>query len=216
MTNLVFDIETIPQRAPLSDTQSEELTKKLNNYLAKRIDTDTEEARRLLMGTSPYFGEVVCIGLGFDSANGEFKTKALIGTEEELLTEFWNIVKGFNGTYVSYNGLEFDVPFIISRSMKLGIAPTNKTFIETRRFQKHPHFDVKQIMSDWDRYRSCTLNLACDHLGIVSPKEGEIKAKDVAQAFADGHIDKIAEYCLRDIEATNEVFKFVKRYTIMR
>jgi len=73
--------------------------------------------------------------------------------------------------------------------------------------------DVKQIVSDWDRYRSCTLSLLCDHLGVPSPKEGEIKAKDVEAAFKAGGIDKIAAYCERDIVATNEVFKIVKQYT---
>jgi len=213
MTELCFDIETIPQQAPLTDVQSEELDKKLKSYLSRRPDDEDQvEARRLLMGTSPYFGEIVCIGLGYESKSG-YKTKALIGDERNILIEFNNIISKFSGIYVSYNGLEFDVPFISGRAMKHKIIINNKNFLETRRFQKKPHFDVKQIVSDWDRYRSVTLSLLCDHLGIPSPKEGEIKAKDVEAAFLAGGIDKIAAYCLRDIVATDAVYQIVRQYT---
>lgn len=212
-----FDIETVPQISPLSNIQTEELSRKLDNYLSKRSENeDIEEAKRLLMGTSPYFGEIICIGLGGEDASGEFKSLSIIGTEKEILQKFWKRITDFRGTFVSYNGLEFDVPFILARSMKHGIKVTNKTFIDTRRFQRYPHFDVKQILSDWDKFRSCTLHLACDHLGIPSPKEGEIKAKDVAQAYADGRIDEIQKYCLRDVRATLQIFKIVREYTIIK
>lgn len=182
--------------------------------MAYHADEDIDEARRRIMGTSPYFGEIVCIGLGYET-NGSFKTKALVGPEEQILTEFWEILDKFNGTFVSYNGIDFDVPFTLSRSMKHGISITNKSFMDTRRYQRRPHFDIKQILSDWDRYRSVTLHLACDHLGVPSPKDG-LKAKDVWKAFAEGRIDDIAEYCLKDIVATYQVYTIVKNYTIMR
>jgi hypothetical protein len=211
---LCFDIETIPQIAPLSDIQSEELNRKLENYMAYHTNEDPEEAKRKLMGTNPFFGEIVCIGLGYE-ANGSFKTKALIGEEKQILTEFWEILSKFNGTFVSYNGIEFDAWFVITRTMMYNITITNKNFIDTRRFQKRPHFDVKQILSDWDKYRSITLNLACDYLGVSSPKDG-LKAKDVWQAYAEGRIDEIAEYCLKDITATYQIYNIVKNYTLMR
>lgn len=216
MDSLSFDIETIPQRAPFSIIQEEEFSRKLETYLSKRSEEDVEEAQRLLMGTSPYYGEIICIGLGYENGDGEFKTRSLIGEEPLILTNFWNLISKFTGTFVSYNGLEFDVPFILARSMKHNIKVTNKNFIDTRRFQKYPHFDVKQVMSDWDRFRSCTLRLACDHLGIPSPKENDIKAKDVAKAFAEGRIEEIQEYCLRDVKATLQIFKIVKNYTIIK
>lgn len=214
MNTLCFDIETIPQPTTLTSIQEEELNRKLENYIFKNPSADLEETKRLIMGTSPFFGEIVCIGLGHD--DGDFKTKALIGEEINILQDFWKILQKFNGAFVSYNGLEFDVPFIIARSMKHRIEVTNKSFIDTRRFQKYPHFDVKQIISDWDRYKSCKLQLACDLLNVDSPKEGEIKAKDVAQAYREGKIDKIVEYCLKDIVATYEIYNIVKQYTFIR
>lgn len=212
MNALSFDIETIPQLNP-SPIQLEELSRKKENYSAKHLEEDDAEVTRLLMGTSPYFGQIICIGMGwYSDADRQYKSKGIIGDEPEILRTFWTSIAKFNGIFVSFNGLEFDVPFIIARSMKHRIKITNNNFLDTRRFQRFPHFDVKQVMSDWDRYRSCTLNLACDHLGIPSPKDGEIKAKDVADAYSRGEINKIEEYCLRDVKATLDIYEIVAQY----
>jgi predicted PolB exonuclease-like 3'-5' exonuclease len=211
MKSLTFDIETIPQRAPLSEIQQEELTKKINRYMARRPEEDEEEVKNLIMGTSPYFGEIVTIGLYFNDSDGDEST-ALIGDEEEILNRFWTILNKFKGVFVSYNGLTFDIPFILKRSMKYKILPTNREFLKTRRYTTYPHFDVKEVIADFNKYEAPTLHLACEHLGIPSPKEGEVKANEVAQAFADGRIQEIADYCVRDVIATFKVFERINSY----
>tara|TARA_B100000287_G_C20615254_1_gene773758 strand:- start:129 stop:782 length:654 start_codon:yes stop_codon:yes gene_type:complete len=212
---LVFDIETIPQQSELSKAQETHLDKQLTKRLGKDYldDPDYEETKRLIMGTSPYLGEICCIGIKKVLSNGQFDNVALKGAEPDILTRWWGIVSKHRGQYVHYNGLGFDVPWIIKRSMFHGIRPTSKDFLELRRFQKYPHFDIQQILADWDRFNIISLDLACDFLGVPSPKEGEIAAKDVAQAYADGKIDQIAEYCLRDVESTHQVYKIVTSYT---
>ncbi len=215
MDILVFDIETIPQQSELSKAQETHLDKQLTKRLGKDYldDPDYEETKRLIMGTSPYLGEICCIGIKKVLSNGQFDNVALKGAEPDILTRWWGIVSKHRGQYVHYNGLGFDVPWIIKRSMFHGIRPTSKDFLELRRFQKYPHFDIQQILADWDRFNIISLDLACDFLGVPSPKEGEIAAKDVAQAYADGKIDQIAEYCLRDVESTHQVYKIVTSYT---
>ena len=215
MDILVFDIETIPQQSELSKAQETHLDKQLTKRLGKDYldDPDYEETKRLIMGTTPYLGEICCIGIKKVLSNGQFDNVALKGAEPDILTRWWGIVSKHRGQYVHYNGLGFDVPWIIKRSMFHGIRPTSKDFLELRRFQKYPHFDIQQILADWDRFNIISLDLACDFLGVPSPKEGEIAAKDVAQAYADGKIDQIAEYCLRDVESTHQVYKIVTSYT---
>ena len=136
----------------------------------------------------------------------------LTGTEKELLKNFWDVIgKVPTATWVSFNGLKFDVNFIVMRSLYHKILPTNKNFLNTSKFRKYPHFDVMAWMADWG-YPSPTLDIACDIAGVQSSKEGEIKAKDVAQAFEDGKIDEIAEYCEEDVCATLEVYLQLKHY----
>jgi len=218
MNTLTIDIETVPLDV-LTETQQEELDKKITSY--KRFNEVTseniEDVTSLLMGTNPYFGKIVCIGIKQTMASGAYDEKAIVGTEKEILCEFWRVLSKFpQGLFITYNGLSFDVPFILKRSMVHKLVPTNKPFLDTRRFSKYPHFDVKAVLSDFDRYNSCTLKLACEHLGIPSPKEGEIAAKDVAKAFKQGRIDAIAEYCLKDVQATFDAYKIIKKYTFIR
>ena len=214
MDIIVFDIETIPQQTELNDVQQTYLDKQLTKRLgADYLDNPNyEETKRLVMGTSPYLGEICCIGIKKVLTNGQFDTLALKGPEPDILTRWWGIVSKHRGQYVHYNGLGFDVPWIVKRSMKHGIRPTSKDFLDLRRFQKYPHFDIQQILADWDRFNIISLDLACNFTGVPSPKEGEIAAKDVAQAYADGKIEQIAEYCLRDVESTHQLYKIVSAY----
>lgn len=143
------------------------------------------------------------------------QTKTLIGPEKDILQNFWEILGKLEKdrtTFVSYNGIGFDVPFINIRSLYYNIIPTNQAFLNLRRFQKYPHFDVMQWLANWDNMAKISLELACETMKIDNPKSGDIKAKDVAQAFKDGFIKKIAEYCERDVKATLELYLKVKHY----
>lgn len=221
MKTITFDIETIPQRSDLSPAQVVELEKRENKYYwnKDREDCDQEDVRKMLMGTNPLLGEIVCIGLLGHSDSGASTSKSLFVTdgirEKEMLEEFWEILgnpKSKGSLFVSFNGLGFDVPWIIKRSMVNGILPTNNEFLNTRRYLKYPHFDVLQVLADYSPRDYMTLDLACDMLGVETPKDGEIKAENVAQAFKDGQIQEIADYCLKDIEATYKVYEIVSKY----
>lgn len=207
-----FDIETIPQRGPLSRAQEDWLADKLEQAMSRASENESrEEVRRKIMATSPFLGEIVCISLG--EVNGsKMRTESIIGDEKEILEKFWKMIGNVsNGLYVSFNGLKFDVNFIALRSLHHKVKVTNKEFLNTSKFRKFPHFDVMQWMSDWG-YPSPRLDIACDLAGVKSSKEGEIKAKDVAKAFNDGRIAEIAEYCEEDVRATIEVYLQVRNY----
>jgi len=222
LDTLTFDIETIPQQAPLTTIQQEELERHLEKTYSKNVDwTDVEKEnyKRLIMATNPIFGEIICIGLHRTTKNSnhylyDSKTLTLntVGSEKQILTSFWKILEHFNGIFISFNGLDFDVPFIIKRSMKYNILPTNNSFLDRRRFSTKPHFDVKLVFGDWDKYAFGNLRLLSDYLGIESPKEGAVKAENVEYEFKQGHIDLIAEYCLKDVEATYKIYELLKNY----
>lgn len=209
---LGFDIETIPQIKELSSAQEEWLETRLKTTKEKISQKEEQEIRKKIMGTTPYLGEIICIGLG-QLVDSNIKTKSIIGKEEKILKEFWEILEKLptNVLFVSFNGLKFDVNFITMRSLHHNILPTNNYFLNTTKFRQHPHFDVMSWMSDWG-YPSPTLDLACDLTGVASSKKGSIKAKDVAQAYQDGRISEIAAYCERDVKATIEVYLKLKNY----
>ena len=216
MNVLSFDIETIPQDdAKLSDAQKEAIEKKVDSEISRACpnsDVDIHKIKSRIMGTSPYFGEIVVIGCYLVTPTYTRDHLFYGADEKTILTKFWEMLENFQGLFVSYNGLKFDVPFIIKRSMFYGILPTNKNFTDTRRFRTYPHFDAQEVISDYDRFMAPSLAVACDLLGITSPKEGEVKAENVAQAFKEGRVQEIANYCLRDVKATYKVYNAVKNY----
>jgi len=205
--HLVFDIETIPQAdhelSPLQKAKIEEKEEKSEYW---------KNDKRKEMALSPWFGKVVCIGLYYPELDKRvaFTSKQ----EKEVLEGFWKEIARFKGTFVSYNGLSFDIPFIKTRSLILNIDPTNEDFLNTRRFQLYPHFDVAQHIADWENRYKISLDLVCDSLGIPSPKEGEVKASTVYDFYKLDRLDLIEEYCLRDLSATFDVFNKVRRFRI--
>ena len=216
METLTYDIETIPDPS-LSPLQEEELQKRLERHKNFNSDTgqDDNSIKRMLAATNPFLGKIICIGLMKTNSKGQYDTLSLTGDEHDILKRFWEILAKFTGLFISYNGLNFDVPFILKRSMVNDLTPTNTSFLDTRRFSKHPHFDVRQILADFNPKNYVTLELACGSLGIKSPKSGEVKAENVEEAYNSGRIDEIAEYCIKDVKATHSSYLIVRNYTFM-
>lgn len=206
-----YDIETVPQ-GNLSIAQEEWIEGKMERGMANKSSSETiDQLRSKIMATSPYLGEIICISIG-ELIGTTIKTKSFIGEEIDILSDFWqDMIKADNALFVSFNGLGFDANFIAMRSLHHKVKPTNKSFLNTRKYYKFPHFDVMKWMSDW-AYPVPNLDVACDLAGVTSSKEGEIKAKDVAKAFTNGRIDEIAEYCENDVRATLEVYFKLKPY----
>jgi len=212
---ITFDIETIPFQGVLTNAHEEEILKKSKLILKTPNPTEEELAsvRDFVMAVNPYMGEIICIGLHGVTFSGEEQLIALTGTEKEILTKFWSGISEHAGVFVSFNGVDFDVPFIIKRSIFHQIRPTNNNFMDLKRFSRWPHFDVRAVMGDFDKFASGTLDLITQFCGVQSPKEGDIKAEDVYKAYKDGRISEIADYCLRDVKSTYEVYSIIKNYT---
>lgn len=220
MDIIAFDIETIPQQTPLASWQEEEFNKKYPLKLKQRCGDKPEytpeelkSVRGLTMATNFFLGEIVTIGLYRNNGLGNQGHIALVGTEKEILEKFWKNLSSFNGLFVSFNGIAFDVPFIVKRSLYHKIKPTNNNFLDLKRFSRYPHFDVKAVFGDFDNYATGTLSQICEFLGVESPKEGDIKADGVEQAYLDGKVNLIADYCVRDVVATYKCYEVLKDYT---
>jgi predicted PolB exonuclease-like 3'-5' exonuclease len=209
---LAFDIETIPlSKDDLAPELEDLITRKLERAQKNNPGLDTIAERRKIMATDPLLGRIVCIGLYDPQTNT--KLALTDPSEKEILKKFWKIISGFNGIFVGFNTVRFDIPFIVKRSMINRVEPTNKLFLQYTRFDPFPpHFDVMLILSGRDGFMS--LKNACAAFGVTSPKEGAIRADGVEDAYKRGNIKEIAEYCLRDVVATHELFKIIIDYTV--
>ena len=214
MRYLIFDIETVPL-PDLTPLQVEEVDKRKAREM-DRSGRTAEEAESFVRSISPFLGQVLAIGMRWYNDNNEdIKDKVIAESgEQATLASFFDTINhpaSRDVRFVHYNGLNFDMPFLVIRAAFHGIAITSRRFLNLRKFIYDPHVDVMQFLSRWGR-EGVSLDLACNTFGIPSPKEGDVKGESVAAAYEAGEIDKVAEYVMRDVEATYQLFRKIKPY----
>ena len=92
-----YDIETVP-RNDLSEEVMQEVKDKTIASFQGRDYTEEEYQKQqsMIMGTSPYYGMIICIGIRLDQ-NGKFDKTCLtadnyiMDEEREMLYEFWRL-----------------------------------------------------------------------------------------------------------------------------
>jgi len=211
---LIFDIETVPLTV-LPEPLELEVARRTKREV-ERGKLEPSEAESLVRSVSPFFGRVLAIGMRLNNdTTSENKDKVISeATEEDTLQSFFETVNHSASQdlrYVHFNGLGFDVPFLIIRAAMHGIAISSYRFLNQRRFSYDPHIDIMQFLSRWGR-EGVSLDLACRSFDIPSPKEGEVKGETVAAAFQQGDLEAVQEYVMRDVEATYQLFLRIKGY----
>jgi len=230
VARLVFDIET--SALPL-----EHFDESQQEYLfrdAARLPDESDQARRRAeisqqFNLWPFTAQVVCIAMvNADSGKGQvlyqaddFEEETEAGTdgiefapqvdEAELLTAFWDVAKRYD-QIVSFNGRGFDVPFLYLRSAVLNVPITRKDWLGYR-YQTDPHCDLAEQFTFYNvsgregAARRFNLDFYCKAFGIPSPKAQGVTGSDVNDLLADGRYREIAEYCLRDVHATVQLYQ---------
>ena len=75
MAYLILDIETVPR--PTIDKNVEEvIAKKITTHIEKTGD-DPDNADSLIRSVSPFFGQVLCIGMRWLNDDGSSKDKVI-------------------------------------------------------------------------------------------------------------------------------------------
>lgn len=225
MRRLVFDIETCSYPFnSLSESQKEYLLR----YADKETDPDkkqqmTDEAIRY---TSLYPFTAKCVAIGmydvkneksyvyYESQEREEWTseeekvyyKGL--SEKEMLESFWRVAK-YIDQFITFNGRNFDVPFLMLRSAMLGVKVT-KNLMGYRYGDEH--IDLLEQFTFYGTTRKFNLDFYCNSFGIESPKSKDISGMEVKNLYEAGRIKDIAVYCSKDIYATYKLFKIWEEY----
>jgi predicted PolB exonuclease-like 3'-5' exonuclease len=211
---LIFDIETVPL-VGLAEPLELEVARRTQREL-DRGDLSAEDAESLVRSISPFLGQVLAIGMRlYNDANGEAKDKVISEPDEaatlQAFIETINHPASQDLRYVHFNGLNFDVPFIIIRAAIHGFPIRNSRFMNLRRFNYDPHVDLMQFLSRWGR-EGVSLETACHSFDIPSPKEGDVKGNTVAEAYQRGDLEAVNDYVMRDVEATYQLFLKIQPY----
>ena len=224
MARLVFDIET--SRLPLEafdDTQQEYLFRDAEKLADETARTTRRGEIHQQFNLWPFTARVVCVAmLNADTARGQVLFTAEdydentgeagpvefmpCVDEAELLTAFWDVAKHYE-QIVTFNGRGFDVPFIYLRSALLNVPITRKDWLGYR-FATEPHCDLAEQLTFYGvsgregAARRFNLDFYCKAFGIESPKSQGVTGMDVNDLITQGRYREIAEYCLRDVQAT--------------
>jgi len=144
-------------------------------------------------------------------------TNFYITTEIKILEDFWNILKKYNtSTLISFNGRNFDAPFLMLRSGLLKIRPTRNIMSGTK-FRYNNHIDLADELSYYSsgRYgatKKFNFDFYTRAFGIKSPKADGVDGSNVHELFKQNKTKKIAEYCMRDVSATWDLFLAWDKY----
>jgi predicted PolB exonuclease-like 3'-5' exonuclease len=134
--------------------------------------------------------------------------------EVELLNQFWSVARHYDKV-VTFNGRQFDIPFLYLRSAQLDVPITKKNWLGYR-FATEPHCDLAEQLTFYNvsgrsgAARRFNLDFYCRVFGIDSPKSHGVTGMDMNQLMEEERYEEIAEYCLRDVFATVKLFDIWK------
>jgi 3'-5' exonuclease len=210
LNHLALDIETIPAR-PLSD-YSAMVQDKVNEKIAKRQERDPDFDYDYFASIHGDFGKIICISLAYIADDSSIHLKSLHGDDEQrILLDFNDILEKHQGVFIHYNGLNFDVPFILQRMAHHAIVPAGNRFGNLRRFSADPHFDVMMIYYNWDMSRVLPLGVIAELHGLPSPKE-DLSGRKVNEAYRKGELERIKHYCEFDTATTLNLWWKIFQY----
>jgi len=222
--SLVFDIETVPAQP------RDELPAGVAKAL-ERFSGGEDGAADLACSLSPLLARVVSLAFADGEAapdeaavtvlavppEGRSRDQAdyppwlRVVDERSLLQAFW-ILASQAEVVVSYNGRNFDVPFLVTRSLLLGVPA--RVDLLGKPYELRPHLDLYRLLQPGRALGPAGLDVLCWALGVESPK-GTLDGSQVAPTYARGDIEAIAAYNRGDVKATVAVYQRV-RDTILR
>ena len=95
MSFLILDIETVP-RASIDEEVEIDIAKRTKARVDRTGD-DPENAESLIRSVSPFFGQLLCIGMRWLQEDGSSKDKVVCEeNEESTLQTFFNIINHEN------------------------------------------------------------------------------------------------------------------------
>lgn len=217
MKKLVIDIETV-------GTPWEEHDSYVREYLTRGMSEEEAEEEKRRGALSPFTGRIVAIGIVNAETNRscalyevpgqtelitlrEGNRTLISGSEKQILEKFWEYVDK-EDRFISFNGRQFDAPFLMIRSAIHGMAP--KRDLVGNRYRFHPNCDLREVLNFNgtinSRQMRFNLDLACKTFGIQSSKAGGVDGSSVDALYQAGEHEKIALYCLDDVRATCELY----------
>jgi 3'-5' exonuclease len=232
MARLVFDIETSALPLDHLDPAQREYLFREAEKLPGEVSAQQRRAEiERQFSLWPFTAQVVCVAMiNAETCRGQVlfiapesptsespdQTVRFMACPDEasLLARFWEVAQHYEHI-VTFNGRGFDVPFVYLRSAILNVPISRKDWLGYR-FQTEPHCDLAEQLTFYGvsgrdgAARRFNLDFYCKAFGIASPKAQGVTGVDVHRLLQEGRARDIADYCLRDVQATLELYRIWK------
>jgi DNA polymerase elongation subunit (family B) len=186
----VIDIEVIPEKFD-SDEVSEYLMDK--NFPRK---------------IHPLFSKILLIGIKHVNEKIEIIHS---DDEKEVLNRFWTRIKELKpDIIVTFNGYNFDIPFLNIRSNVKGIKPTMDINLVKWKYETSNHFDCMQVLSANQTFLNVALEISCRVFKIPVP-ENRVSGEEVPKLYAKAEVETIKEHCRQDVEMAEQLYLKLKK-----
>lgn len=207
MSDLVLDLEVVATPEALDAYALEGRTPPAN-YKSEEAIAKWQEADRVAYAKdaalNPRTGRIVCVGMGTQTDSGAWQAQAFTGAEDDLVREALEMVAKAH-TLVTFNGLSFDLPYLLTRAVVLGLRIPFVSAPYLRRYTTTPHVDLFAVLSNWGQARKGdTLHGWARACGI--PVTDTTTGADVAAAWAAGDVPAIADHCEADVLTTAALY----------
>lgn len=212
--DIAFDIETMPNSSMIKKLP--ELEVKTGNLkdpakIAEKVaEAKLEQVSK--MALSPLYGRI-CSIVAIDDKGNSFSgciTEDCDSGERELIECSLTVFGGENKRLISYNGNNFDLPFIYKRAILLGIdmrAFGMPTLAEmTARYNNKYHVDLMTVWCGYGGYEKL------DNVARAMFEEGKIKIdfRDFPELIkSDEGCQQIIEYNKQDVALTMQLWNRV-------
>ena len=207
-----FDLETIVDKSKIdllpkvqADPRLKDPTKIKTDIAAKKLKQVNE------MGLTPATA-MICVFGWHDGEKARSITldKETPDAEKKLLTLAWAELKKAEH-FVTFNGINFDVPVLLMRSLLNRVKPPIQ--INTKKYIIANHTDIRMILGRWDTYAKGNLDFY-SRLLLGKTSKGNFDGSQVQDVWDMNLKDNIAKYCEDDCQMTWEIFDLISQYYI--
>ena len=217
---LFIDIETLPPPEEMRASINSALVSKLESRRRETLCDDAgvectdEQFRRLALHAE--YGRVLSIGMIVER-EGKVICRGVLGREKKsmrfhlneakTLRGFWNQLREFDDRQdliVGHNIFDFDLLFLYKRSIIHRVQPSVR--LSFARYRSRPIFDTMKEWELWGWRPGIKLGELAEVLQLGMTKSVGIDGSNVYDRFCEGCHQEIADYCMRDVELTREIY----------
>lgn len=156
---------------------------------------------------------VMCCWAMFDGEETLSDVMDPVHGEYAVLESLWDAVRNYD-QIITFNGLSFDVPFILKRSWYAQVVPSKK--LNLKRYvtpdRNTNHIDLRCLLSNWDNTARGSLDLYAK-LALGCGKGG-IEGAMVQGMWDEGKREEIRHYCEADARLTWDLYQRMIGYYI--